>query len=80
MNILVVNCGSSTIKYQLFSMEEEDSYQVLAKGIVERIGTPGSCLEHKNDNHSFVEEREVSNHRVAMQWVMEVLKSSPVQC
>lgn len=79
MNILVVNCGSSTIKYQLFSMEEEDSYQVLAKGIVERIGTPGSCLEHKNDNHSFVEEREVSNHRVAMQWVMEVLTREQTQ-
>jgi acetate kinase len=33
----VVNCGSSTIKYQLFSMEEEDSYQVLAKGIEKEL-------------------------------------------
>lgn len=79
MNILVVNCGSSTIKYQLFSMEEEDSYQVLAKGIVERIGTSGSRLEHKNNSQSFVEEREVSNHRVAMQWVMEVLTREQTQ-
>jgi len=60
-------------------MEEEDSYQVLAKGIVERIGTSGSRLEHKNNSQSFVEEREVSNHRVAMQWVMEVLTREQTQ-
>ena len=73
MNILVVNCGSSTVKYQLFRVEGEEDYQVLAKGIVERIGVPGSRLEHNGNGQTFTQEREVPNHRVAIQWVIEVL-------
>ena len=44
MKILVVNCGSSSLKYQLFDMLTEE---VLAKGLVERIGIEGSVLTHK---------------------------------
>ncbi len=73
MDILVVNCGSSTVKYQLFCIEGEEDYQVLAKGIVERIGAPGSRLEHNGNGQTFTREREVPNHRVAIQWVIEVL-------
>jgi len=73
LNILVVNCGSSTVKYQLFRVEGEEDYQVLAKGIVERIGVPGSRLEHNGNGQTFTQEREVPNHRVAIQWVIEVL-------
>jgi len=43
MKILVINSGSSSIKYQLLDMKEE---QVLCKGLVERIGIPGSQLKH----------------------------------
>ncbi|MBP3297059.1 MAG: acetate kinase, partial [Lachnospiraceae bacterium] len=43
MNILVINCGSSSLKYQLIDSETEN---VLAKGIVERIGMEGSCITH----------------------------------
>lgn len=73
MNILVVNCGSSTVKYQLFRMEDEDRHEVLAKGIVERIGIPGSRLECNHLGTLHIEERSVPNHRVALEWVVQVL-------
>ena len=44
MKILVINCGSSSLKYQLIDMENEE---VLAKGLCERIGIEGSNLSHK---------------------------------
>lgn len=73
LNILVVNCGSSTVKYQLFRMEDENRYEVLAKGIVERIGIPGSRLECNHLGTSHVEERSVPNHRVALECVVRAL-------
>jgi acetate kinase len=75
LNILVVNCGSSTVKYQLFRMEDEDRYEVVARGIVERIGIPGSRLEHRSTLDTFVEERPVPNHRVALELVIAALTS-----
>ena len=44
MKILVINCGSSSLKYQLFDMDNEE---VMAKGLVERIGIEGSRLEQE---------------------------------
>jgi len=75
LNILVVNCGSSTVKYQLFRMEDEDRYEVVARGIVERIGISGSRLEHRSALDTFVEERPVPNHRVALELVIAALTS-----
>ena len=46
MIILVINCGSSSIKYQLLDMKNDDVYDVLAKGIVEKIGLEMGCLQH----------------------------------
>ncbi|MDU0895046.1 MAG: acetate kinase, partial [Anaerococcus sp.] len=46
MKILVINCGSSSLKYQLFNMENEE---VMVKGLVERIGIEGSRLVQKNN-------------------------------
>ena len=43
MIVFVVNCGSSSIKYQLINMEGE---RVMAKGLIERIGMEGSTLKH----------------------------------
>lgn len=79
MNILVVNCGSSTVKYQLFRMEDEDRYEVVARGIVERIGISGSRLEHRSALDTFVEERPVPNHRVALELVIAALTSGKTQ-
>jgi len=79
LNILVVNCGSSTVKYQLFRMEDEDRYEVVARGIVERIGISGSRLEHRSALDTFVEERPVPNHRVALELVIAALTSGKTQ-
>ena len=46
MKILVINCGSSSLKYQLIDMEDES---VIAKGLCERIGIDGSCLLYTSD-------------------------------
>ena len=44
MKVLVINCGSSSLKYQLIDMDGE---KVLCKGLCERIGMEGSCITHK---------------------------------
>ena len=44
MKVLVVNCGSSSLKYQVFDMTDES---VLAKGLVDRVGIPGTTLKHE---------------------------------
>ncbi|MBE6879153.1 MAG: acetate kinase, partial [Ruminococcaceae bacterium] len=53
MKILVINCGSSSLKYQLINMEDES---VICKGICERIGIEGSFIKHEaNDGKWTVE-------------------------
>jgi acetate kinase len=72
MNILVLNCGSSSIKYQLFDME--DSARVLAKGLLERIGITDGILTHKptgKDNYKVV--LDIPDHTVGINMVMEAL-------
>ena len=46
MIILVINCGSSSIKYQLLDMKNDDVYDIIAKGIVEKIGLPMGVLQY----------------------------------
>lgn len=71
MNILVVNCGSSSLKYQLINMVNEE---VLANGIVERIGIEGSVLIQKVEGkEKYVVEKEMQNHKDAIKLVIESL-------
>lgn len=71
MKILVLNCGSSSIKYQLYDMTNEG---VLAKGLVERIGLEGARLIHKpNGKDDFTLEREIPDHEVGIKLVIEAL-------
>lgn len=71
MNILVVNCGSSSLKYQLINMENES---VLAKGLVERIGIEGSKLEHQSiGKEKQVMQQSIKDHKVALEMVLEEL-------
>ena len=70
MNILVINCGSSSLKYQLIDMTNED---VLCKGLVERIGIEGSVLTHKINGEKFVVEEEMKDHKKALELVLEQL-------
>ncbi|SFA78422.1 acetate kinase [Acetitomaculum ruminis DSM 5522] len=71
MKVLVLNCGSSSLKYQLIDMETEG---VLAKGLCERIGIDGSVLTHKvPGKDDYVVEKAMPNHEVAVKMVMDVL-------
>lgn len=69
MNILVINCGSSSLKYQLIDMEKEE---VLAKGLVERIGIEGSRIKHEvKDREKKVIEVELPDHKAALDLVIK---------
>ncbi|MDR1769288.1 MAG: acetate kinase [Hungatella sp.] len=71
MKILVINCGSSSLKYQLIDMENEG---VLAIGLCERIGINGSRLSHKAEGKEKMEvEKEMPDHTVAIKMVMDAL-------
>ena len=70
--ILVINCGSSSLKYQLIDMANEG---VLAKGLCERIGIEGSKLTHQPaGKDKFVIEKPMPNHKTAIELVMEALQ------
>ncbi|MEI7897480.1 MAG: acetate kinase [bacterium] len=78
MNILVLNCGSSSIKYQLFNIEK---HQLFAKGIVEKVGMKGSFLKHEKENGDIVKlEGEVIDHETGIEYVLGVLISSNHGC
>ena len=70
MKILVINAGSSSLKYQLINNETEE---VLAKGTVERIGIKGGKLTHKAGGKEFVIEKEIKDHTQAIQLVLNEL-------
>ncbi len=72
MKILVINCGSSSLKYQLIDMEDES---VVAKGLCERIGIDGSKLTHKpTGKDTYVVESPMPDHKVAVSLVMDALQ------
>ena len=71
MKILVINCGSSSIKYKLYEM---DSRQTLAAGGIEKIGLPGAFLKIKmNDGNSKVIEAEIPDHSVGIKMMFDAL-------
>lgn len=71
MKILVINCGSSSIKYKLYEM---DSRQTLAAGGIEKIGLPGAFLKIKmNDGISKVIEAEIPDHSVGIKMMFDAL-------
>ncbi|MHC4518556.1 MAG: acetate/propionate family kinase [Planctomycetota bacterium] len=75
MKILVINAGSSSIKYQLYEMP---AGQVLARGRVERIGDDDSKLTHSCGDSTTTREEAVSDHEVAMQRILDVLVDTNV--
>lgn len=71
MKILVLNCGSSSIKYQLFEMPSE---QVLAKGVVEKIGLSDSFMKHEKIGfEKQMITKDIPNHKVGINSVLECL-------
>lgn len=74
MNVLVINCGSSSLKYQLIDMRDES---VLAKGLAERIGIEGSVVKHQKSGQDKVSiEQPMKNHKDAINLVLEALVDS----
>lgn len=74
MIILVINCGSSSIKYQLLDMKNDDVYDVLAKGLVEKIGLENGCLQHTaTGKDKYVIDLPIPDHKVGMKLVLDAL-------
>jgi acetate kinase len=75
MKVLVINCGSSSLKYQVLDMTNET---LLAKGLVERIGMAGSVLKHEKTNveEKFIQETPMKDHKDAIANVMNAITDS----
>ncbi len=73
MNIIVINCGSSSIKYQLFDMTKNE---VIAKGQVDKIGLHGSYIKHeRNDGDKVRLEGEIVDHQIGIEYMLGILIS-----
>ncbi|NJE34859.1 acetate/propionate family kinase [Megasphaera sp. SW808] len=70
MIVLVVNCGSSSLKYQLVNMDNEE---VMAKGVVEKIGLSDSLLTHKWNGQKKEIQQSIPDHQVAVKLVLDIL-------
>jgi acetate kinase len=78
MNILVLNCGSSSIKYKLFDM---DNRNVMAQGGIEKIGLKGSFLKLSlPDGRKVVLEREIKEHQVGIEYILETIAGEAYGC
>lgn len=78
MVILTLNCGSSSVKYQVYDWEKQ---AVLGKGVVERVGQAESDLEHQTlGKEEHKEKRACPSHKEAVAWVMEALLSKEYGC
>ncbi|HAN76287.1 MAG TPA: acetate kinase, partial [Bacteroidales bacterium] len=78
MKILVLNCGSSSIKYQLFEMND---LSILAKGTMEKIGLKGSFLKiEKPNGDKVVFEGEIIDHQAGIEYILGVISSEKHGC
>ena len=78
---LVLNCGSSSLKYQLLDMKGDEVYDLLAKGLVERIGMEVGCLKHQAaGKEKVVKEMPIADHTVGIKAVLEALTDKETGC
>lgn len=70
MKILIVNAGSSSLKYQLIDMENE---KTMAKGLIERIGISGSKLKQTANDEKFLLEKDMKNHTEGIEQMLKAL-------
>lgn len=73
MKILVLNCGSSSIKYQLLDMENANTSHLLAKGLLERIGLEMGEFTHKYNGEKHYEQLPIPNHTEGIKLVLKAL-------
>lgn len=78
MKILVLNCGSSSVKYKLFDMND---HEVMAQGGVEKLGLPGSFLKFTlPDGHKITLEKELPEHTAAIEFILSILIDKEYGC
>lgn len=78
MKILILNCGSSSIKYQLFNMADK---LLIAKGGIEKLGMKGSFLKHvRQDGQVVVFEGEIMDHKIGIEYILGILTSPKHGC
>lgn len=78
MKILVLNCGSSSVKYKLYDM---DNHTVMAQGGVEKLGLPGSFLKFTTpEGEKVILEKELPEHDAAIQFILSVLTDDKYGC
>ncbi|MCC8154280.1 MAG: acetate kinase [Tannerellaceae bacterium] len=78
MKILVLNCGSSSVKYKLFDMAEQ---KVMAQGGVEKLGLPGSFLKFTdNDGKKVILDKELPEHTAAIEFILSILIDEKYGC
>lgn len=78
MKILVLNCGSSSVKYKLFDMDKQE---VMAQGGVEKLGLPGSFLKFTTaDDKKVVLEKDMPEHNAAIQFILSILTDDKYGC
>lgn len=70
LRILVLNCGSSSIKYQFVAMEED---RVMARGMVAKIGEPGSYIEHETERVRIRDDVTVPDHATGLDMLVRYL-------
>ena len=75
MKILVLNSGSSSIKYQLFNMPEEN---VICSGLVERIGLNEAIIHYKSKNHKIDEITNIPNHKTGLEKIVSLLMDDKI--
>lgn len=75
MKILVINCGSSTIKYKVFQVSEGSILKELASGLLERIGSDKSTLTHHHGGEIHRIESRAKNHKEGLEFILKILTS-----
>lgn len=75
MKILVINSGSSSIKYQLFKMPEEE---VICSGLVERIGIYDAKIHYKSSTHKIDDVADIPDHKVGLKKIVDLLLDNKV--
>ena len=78
MNVIVINSGSSSIKYQLFDMPEQ---RVIVKGLIEKIGLDGSRIKHKNERgETLLIEKNIPDHQTGIGLLLALLTDKENGC
>ncbi len=75
MNILILNAGSSSLKYQLISMPTEE---VICRGLIERIGAKNAKITHESNSQKMSENREILNHKQGLEYMVKLLTQDEI--